>query len=134
MEVQPREVELDQLGEEEEACRHGASLEQRGEHKAESVGENVLLDRRNAVWIHVHDGTQQGEHQLGYVEVVVAYQDRELVQHCLVESGGHCGEAALGTSARAYEDVVTVVLEDGVQTEQSAQPQVAMVLTQEAGQ
>ena len=55
-------MELDQLGEEEEACRHGTSLEQRGEHQTEGVGQDVLLDSRDAVRIHVHDGAQQGEH------------------------------------------------------------------------
>ena len=53
------------------------------------------------------------------MEIVVAYQDGELVQHCLVKGGSHCSQAALRTCAWADEDIVTVDLEDGVKAVQS---------------
>ena len=130
--VEPWETESDKFGEEEEAGGHGTPLEQGGEDQLERVGQDGLLHRRNGLWVHVHDGAQQGEHQLGYMEVTVADQDRQLLQDGLVEGCGDSGHA-LGAGARADEGVLAVALEDGVQAVQSGQAEVAVVLAEEAG-
>ena len=128
-------MKLHQLPEEEEAGRHGAALQQRGQHQLERVGQDVLLHGGNALWVHVHDGAEQGEHQLGDVQVVVADEHGQLVQHGLVECCCDCGHGAGGSAAaRADERVLAVDLEDGVQAEEGGQPQVAVVLAQEARQ
>ena len=69
---------------------------------------------------------------MGNMEVIVTDEDRQLLQNCLVEVGGNGGHA-LGARARADEGVLAVALEDGIQAVEGGQPQVTMVLPQEAG-
>lgn len=70
---------------------------------------------------------------MGYVEVVVAYEHGELIQDGFIESSCHSGHA-LGATAGTDQCVVTVHLEDGIQTVESGQSQIPVVLAEETCQ
>ena len=62
VEIQARQAQLNQLGEEEQAGRHGTALEERREDQVQSAGQDLLLHVTHTVWVHFHHRAQEGEH------------------------------------------------------------------------